>query len=208
MRSILFVLLVLVAAFVVVIRWLPWWGVAALFAGLLLSIPVLIKWALPRLLRLPFKAKGAVLSGASVTLHSVERAEAPPARPDDEDDEVPAGQPREHYRVDLTVTPPPASGAFALWEPGELVLVRHDARADKPEADKPAGKIHALEVEQDGRFEPDCGMKYGGPQRLRLLVSAPPGQRVRFRYYFEVFGDIALPARARAAGGSPFARAR
>lgn len=208
MRSIFFVCLVLGAVAVAAIRLLPWWGLAALLAGAVLSVLVLIKWGLPRLLKAPFRAKGAVLRGATVRVHSVERAEAPAAAPDDED-EATAGEPREHYRVDVTVTPRPPTGAFSLWAPSELVLVGPDARAEEPEADETAGEVRAVDVEQEGRFEPDGGMKYGGPQRLRLLVAVPPEQRrLRFRYYFEVFGDVALPAPAAAMNGRPLAGVR
>ena len=202
MRSIFLVCLILGMAAVAAIRLLPWWGLVALFAGAMLAVLVLIKWSLPRLLKAPFRAKGAVLRGATAQVHSVERIPAPAVGADGEA-KLDAGEPRAHYRLDMTVTPRPATGAFALWAPGELVLVGPGARADEPEADVTAGEIGAVEVEQDGRFEPDVDMKYSGPRRLRLLVSAPADQRrLRFRYYFEVFGDVTLPARGSALRGS------
>jgi hypothetical protein len=207
MRSVLF--LVLAAGFVAAVRFLPWWGLLALFGGAVLAGVLAVKLSLPRLLKAPFKAKGAVLRGATAQVHSVERAEAPADNPDDGRKRVAPGEPREHYLVDVTITPRPATGAFALWAPGELVVVGPGARAEEPEADESAGEVCVVEVEHDGQFEVDSGMKYLGPQRLRLLVATPPGQRrLRLRYYFEVFGDVALPPRPVPAGRSPFARAR
>jgi hypothetical protein len=193
----------------------------AVVGGLVLSVLVLIKWGLPRLLpkllTVPFKAKGAVLRGATALLHSVERAQAP-AEGTAREDEGAATAPLEYYDVELTITPAPATRTFALWEPDELRLARPNEKPEEPERDEVTGSICAIEVQQDGRFEPTSGMKYEGPQRLRMLVSTPRGcRRIRLRYYFELFGDIALPVPPRpaavangplSAGRSPFARAR
>ena len=194
MRPILFLLVVVGAGSVAAIRLLPWWALLAAFAAAVLAVPALFRWALPRLLKAPFRAKGAVLRGAAVRVHSVERTEAPAAGSPGEDEAgAAAREPREHYRIEVTITPRAAEGPFTLWAPGELVLVGPDAKADEPEADD-AGEVGALEIEQDGHFLADEGMKYGGPQRLRFVAAAPPGQRrLRFRYYFEIFGDVALP---------------
>ncbi len=205
MRLLFVVFLILGAAFVAAIRLLPWWGLLALFGWLVFSVVALVKWGLPRLLRVPFRAKGAVLRGATVHVHLVERAEAPEADGVDGD----GAGPREHYRIEVTITPRAPSGSFKLWEPRELVLVGPNARAGDPEADDSAGEIGRIEVEDEGRFAADEGMKYGGPQRLRLLVSTPAGQRrVRFRYYFELLGDVTLPATSATSPASPIARAR
>jgi hypothetical protein len=201
MRSILFLLMIVAAAGILAIRLLPWWAILAAFAGVVLAVPVLLRWGLPRLLKAPFRAKGAVLRGAGVRVHSVERAEAPAAAAPGEDEALAddAG-PREHYRIEVTITPRPDGGPFALWEPGELRLAGPGARADEPDADD-AGEVYALEIEQDGQFLPDEGMKYGGPQRLRFVAAVPPGQRrLRFRYYFELLGDVPLPTTTVTAG--------
>lgn len=191
MRSVFVALVLLVAGLVMAIRMLPWWGVLLLFAALVLAVPALLKWGLARAVKAPFKAKGAVLSDAGVEVHAIERIDAPP-------DAVPGddaiGQP-EYYRLEVTITPKPASGPFSLWEPGEVMMVPMGARGDQPGADAAACRVCSLEVHEDGRFEVDCGLKYGGPQRLRLLLAVDRAQRrLQFRYYFEVFGDVALPA--------------
>jgi hypothetical protein len=204
MRPILFLLVVVGAGGVAAIRLLPWWALLAAFAAAVVAVPPLIRWALPRLLKVPFRAKGAVLRGATVRVHSVERSAAAGPPGGDEAGAADRG-PREHYRIEVTIMPPPAEGPFTLWGPGELVLVGPGAKAEEPEGDDD-GEVRALEIEQDGRFLPDEGMKYGGPQRLRFVAVVPPGlERLRFRYYFEIFGDVALPTTT---GGRPFVRAR
>lgn len=188
MRSIVLAMILLGVAFVAAIRLLPWWAALALCAAVVLSVPMLLKWGLVRLLKAPFKAKGAVLRGAHAEIHSIERIEPPQA-------DGPADEPREHYRLAVTITPHTPAGPFTLWAPGELMIVGADTRSREPDDDESAGDLSQIEVEHDGQFDADEGMKYPGPQRLRLLIAVKPGQRVlRFRYYFEVFGTIELPA--------------
>jgi len=173
-------------AVVAVVRLLPWWVAIALFAVLMLAARSLFRWGLPRLLRLPFKAKGAVLRDAAVDVHSIERVEVP----------LPGGS-DEQFRMDVTITPRTPTGAFTLWEPGELRIVGPDARAGDPHPDESDFEIRSLEVLEDGQFQEDRGMKYQGPQRLRLLVTVPAGQpRLRLRYYFEILGRVSLPGLA------------
>jgi hypothetical protein len=58
------------------------------------------------------------------------------------------------------------------------------------------------EVFGEGRFGPDEGMKYFGPQRLRLRVGVLAGgeQSLAFRYDFEKFGTLTLPPERVGAG--------
>jgi hypothetical protein len=187
MRSIVLVMMLVGVAFVAAIRLLPWWAALGLCAAVVLSVPTLLKWGLVRLLKAPFKAKGAVLRGARAEIHSIEHIE--PQEAGGSTDE-----PREYYRLAVTITPHTPAGPFTLWEPGELTIVGADTRSE-PDDDESAGDLSQIEVEHDGQFHPDEGMKYPGPQRLRLLIAAKPGQRaLSFRYYFEVFGTIELPA--------------
>ena len=188
MRSIVLTMVLLGVAFVAAIRLLPWWAVLVLCGAIVLSVPTLLKWGLVRLLKAPFKAKGAVLRGAHAEIHSIERIEPPQANGT-------VDEPREYYRLAVTITPHTPAGPFTLWEPGELMIVAADTRSGEPDDDESAGDVSQVEVEHDGQFHADEGMKYPGPQRLRLIVAVKPGQRtLRFRYYFEVFGTIELPA--------------
>lgn len=209
MRAIFLAFVVLGLTSTAAIRLLPWWGLAALLGCVALSGLVAIKWVLPRLLpsllKAPFKAKGAVLRGATAQVHSIERAPAPPADVEREDDTAPS-EAGECYELEVTISPRPTDGPFALWQPDELRLAGLREKADDPDEDERAGKILAVEVARDGGFEPASGMRFDGPQRLRLLIAAPSEQRrLRLRYYFELFGDIALPLPGAAAptAGTP-----
>ena len=70
-------LLVLAALLVVAIKFLPWWACLLLIAALLLGVRYGFGYAIRRLLTLPFKAKGQVLSGAAVQVHEIRRAKPP-----------------------------------------------------------------------------------------------------------------------------------
>lgn len=189
-------------------------GLLLVLAGFIVLF-FLIKAALGKLLErlflTPFKAKGAVLRGAITRVHAVPPAE-PPAltRPEDISDEEWEEMQNEHqeawneypcayYHIDVTITPAPVSGTpFSLWEPGELVLVHPEAKADltasDDEDDGEIGTIEEVEVWQEGNWTTDEGAKYPGEQRLRLLTAVKPGvTQARFRYYFEVFGDVEFP---------------
>jgi hypothetical protein len=190
------VLLFTVATVVVIalIRLLPWWAVVALFVILALTARSLFRWGLPRLLRRPFAAKGAVLRDAVVEIHSIEPIGGRSAALADEQDEIDSER-RAHFRLEVTITPRTPTGAFTLWEPGELRIVGADARSGDPAADETDYDVESLGIQDEGRYQPDSGMKYQGPQRLRLLVAVPPDQRaLRFRYYFEILGNVSLPA--------------
>ena len=83
-RIILLVMVALVAVLVAAVRYLPWWGVLLTLAGEALALYLVFKFAFQRILAalfmIPFKAKGAVLRGATTVVHSIEAAEAPPSR--------------------------------------------------------------------------------------------------------------------------------
>lgn len=197
MRVILLLLLVMAAAVVAAVRMLPWWVILAVPVGLALGLPLFLRWGLTWLIKLPFRAKGAVLRNATVDVHAIERADASALEPSDEAEGT-AG-PHEHFRLEITITPPPAAGPFTLWAPDEVAIVGPDARAGEPGPSEAQFHVRALEIQEDDRYRANSGMKYGGPQRLRLLVAVPPGQqRLRFRYYFEVFGSVSLYSTATA----------
>ena len=120
----LLVLAVQVAVAAALFQLVGWWALAALVALNVAFAPVLVKRGLKALFLMPFKAKGAVLRGATARVHSVEHAPEP--RRDGAEDGEPA-EPREWYYVDVTVTPGPSTGAFRHWEQGELLFARPGA---------------------------------------------------------------------------------
>src|SRR5438046_1216076 len=116
-RIILVVIVAMVAALVAAVRYLPWWGILLTLVGEALAIYLVFKFAFSRILTslftLPFKAKGAVLRGATVEVHSIEAAEAPPEPQDesldederDSEDDSPQrpATPRDYYRLVATI---------------------------------------------------------------------------------------------------------
>jgi len=196
---VLMALVALIVGGVLAIKFLPWW---ALVAGAVALVPV-SRWVLKRavvgLFTAPFKMKGAALKGAAAEVHSVVPTTTASEGGAQQSNGHGPGETRRYYWLDVTVRPTGKSEGFQYWEPGELRLVTPESRLnpDDPEADEgeDACEVTRLEVEQEGAFQEDEGWKLPGPQRLRLLLAVSPGvSALKFRYYFEEFGDVRLPA--------------
>jgi hypothetical protein len=192
MKIIWVLLLVVVATLVLAIRFLPWQAVVGGIVVLILAGYLFSGRILEALFKIPFRAKGAVLRGATAEIHSLTGVAKPEAKSEDGEEEEDAN--RRYYLLDVTIKPVARSGnGFQLWEPGELLLVSLDAKAEDTDADGDLCEIKRIEIEGEGGFVADEGMKYGGPQRLRLTLSAAPEARqFQFRYYFELFGNVSL----------------
>jgi len=209
---ILLVLVGMLAAFIWMVKVLPWWGsVLVVLGGIAFGI-WLIKWALVRMFTAPFKMKSAVLKGASVQVHGIAAAPVPePAKAganeedeEDADDEHRVQQREDYarrawYQLEATITPAASQGAFKHWEPGELLLVHPDKKTEFDAAREDDGDddlcvIHDLDIFQDGAYVNDDGMKFEGPVRLKLHIGVKPGTpRLKFQYYFESLGDVRIP---------------
>jgi hypothetical protein len=104
------------------------------------------------LMLMPFRAKGAVLKGASARVHGVSPAGA-------------SGESRKHYLVEVTITPSDPKGPFSLWEPGELRLVRPESvlrpYSGEPDDEDNECTITRIQIEDEGQWKDDEGMKYG-----------------------------------------------
>lgn len=187
------------------IGWLAIPAVLAANLVLLFILKKVIGRLITKAFTAPFKAKGAVLRGATAEIHSVTPASAPLRRKDDEDDDEDSASeagPLVHYLIDVTVTPAASDGPFQMWEPCSIQLALSTAKADDTDGDDEAGEIHAVRIWQDDAFVDDEGMKFPGPQRLELHVGVAPAIReVRFRYYFELFGTVRFPSSTSAASG-------
>ena len=181
----LVILATLVGGVYLAIQVLPWWALLLGAVALVVIGKIVAGRILRALITIPFKAKGAALRGASVQVHKVLPLEAV--------HESTEGQPR--FEIEVTISPATSDGPFQSWEPGDLRLVRPGSKVDPDsETDDESCNIESLEIEQEGVFKADEGMKYGGPQRLKLVVSVVPGvSALKFRYYFEEFGSIQLP---------------
>jgi len=118
---------------------------------------------------------------------------------------------REYYEIDLTITPRPPTGSFQHWDIDDLMLVRPGLRWNEADddvcqvtsvnviregtvlLDKPADNKPADQDENEN--EDDDGPKVVGPQRLKMLIGVKPEIRALvFKYYFETFGSLNLPA--------------
>jgi hypothetical protein len=82
-----------------------------------------------------------------------------------------------------------------MWEPDELRLVKPESvlhpESNEPDEGDDSCEITKVHVQDEGQWGEDEGMKYAGPQRLRLVVAVDPKvKELKFRYYFEEFGKI------------------
>src|SRR5262245_3899846 len=166
--ALLLVLILIILAF----KFLPWYALVGLAVLLVFGAPLVGRWLLYRLFLLPFKAKGAVLHQAAVTVHSLDPAARPaPAettqlgyQPHEggesagASDDPPTERPvtRNYYQMVVTITPRPKVGGFQHWEPGELLLILPQTRPVKDEDDD-ACTIEGVEIEEGGVFHPDEG---------------------------------------------------
>lgn len=204
MRHLLLLLFVVAAVVAAGLAWvfkhLPWWQTAALVVGLLVVAKLvaarLFTWALS----IPFKWKGAVLKGATVQVHSISPA-SPPAKKTEanggsDDESAPESSARNYFLLDVTVTPTAPPGKFTQWGPNEVQLVKTESRVRLHSAsdEDDACEVKRIEVEDEGQFKEDEGFTYAGARRLKLLLAVQPGtSRLKFRYYFEEFGEVELP---------------
>jgi hypothetical protein len=189
----LLVMIGMLAAAFAAFKLLGWWALIVIpVVGLVLAKLVLGR-LFKRLLMMPFKAKGAVLRGARAQVHGV----SPTSAPVGEDGEtVEDAASRDFYAIEATVTPTgDVKGACQLWEPGELRLVPPGYEPEDDGSDDTV-EVAKLEIQQDGAWQREEGMKYPGPQRLRLTAGVKRGgaRQLRFQYYFEMFGTVSLPA--------------
>lgn len=181
------------------------WGNTGLFAVLLAGIAslFLMRYLAGKMLRkafeAPFAAKGAVLREALVKVLSVTPTTAPDADLNDDPGETEDAPPipRTWYNVELTITPQAAPGPFESWAPGDLEVTGPETRTLRSMddlADAPGYDLWQVWIWDGQRWVDEQGEKLAGPQRLRLLLSAPATvRRARLRYYFEVFGEVELP---------------
>lgn len=246
-KLILLGVLILMIVFVVaVVKFLPLpyaLGVLLLAAiVLIVGIPWLIKRLMgsvfKRLITGVFGAKSKALRNATAEVHSITVTQRPShvERDEDEDDDEEDSTPPAdlvYYQIDVTITPAPNDSPFAMWEPGDLVLLSQSEPKvtfedfasigdDDDDNQEPAKEINsyevihvawpeggpvrpsseALQAADDQAFaeheydEDDDLDKVRGPQRVLLTVGVPRSapRELKFRYYFDDFGQIRLPA--------------
>jgi hypothetical protein len=178
--------------------WLSWqhlggWTFLAIPVVLWIAAKLVGGWLVKQLFMLPFKAKGAALRGATATVHSVQPCERPPARGDEDAADEEARKDWKWYRAEVTVTQVQAQGPFRMWEPGSLEICAPGYDPAKDGSEKHA-EVKLTEIEQEGKFGPDEGMKFMGPHKLRITFRVRPATNpLVFHYYFHKFGQVRLP---------------
>ncbi len=100
--------------------------------------------------------------------------------------------------VDFTLTPSPGQSRMQHYEPSELLLVPIDARislTEDPTSDGLSASAHDLTLIDDAGAQIKDFDKLTGPSHLRITFQCPEALqgRVKFRYYFEAFGEFTLP---------------
>lgn len=190
-------------------------------ALLLIGGPKLAGWAVKRFMLNLFMTKSRALRDAGVHVHRVEPAPRPAtateatseivdasegeSKGDEEgseddaenDDSESSLADHRFVLVEFTVTPKPGSSKMSHWEPGEIMLVPFNAKVDPDHDtdDKQSANAHTINTVDDAGNENNDFDKVVGPARLRAIFAIPPtlSGRVKFRYYFEQFGDFLLP---------------
>lgn len=118
------------------IRNLPWWVSLSIGLAIILLGKYFAAAIFHRLIMWPFRAKGKVLRGASVEVHSVKPIPRPVDFDDDrliEDDELDENNelyeneaevkvPRDFFEIEVTITPQPSTGPFYLWDYHDITL--------------------------------------------------------------------------------------
>ena len=175
------------AGIVYAIKSLPWWAGVGLIVLLVVGGLKFGAALITQFFMGAFKAKSAVLAGASARIHSIEPA--PPFKPEDDDDEdlMSFEEPRHWVFIDLDVeVKDNPDTPMSFWSPDELSLVSESAVAGDIESDDEVGDVFGVEMMENGNWV-TVEDKVAGSQRLRLHVAARDGiDRFRLRYYFEL----------------------
>jgi len=186
-------LVAVLAAFVAVVKLLPWWITVGLVVIAIVVRERLFRAVVGGAVKGLFDSKSRVLRGARVTVHAL----LPIARPEGSEDT----QDRRWFDLDVTldVPKPRAGDAMTFWDPFDLDLtdVATPPRSmddDDGAEEKDFVVVHDVKLWADGAPH-EIEDKLQGSARLRLVVGVLPGlTKAKFRYYFEDFGDVDFPA--------------
>jgi hypothetical protein len=195
LRLMLILLILCGVGAVMAIKYLPLWQVAIGAVVFLIIARYLGGYLLKQLFLAPFKAKGAVLRGAKVDVHSI----VPTSKPADLNEDPEEAQELKNARffaLDVTINPQNNPGPFRSYDPSEISLVEFGKAisVDDNDDETSLGDVVKVEVFHNGTYHP---YDENAPEsnRLRLIARVKPGPRkLAFRYYFESFGEIVVPA--------------
>lgn len=185
--------LVLLAALIGAIKVLPWWAGVGLVVGTgMLAVTLGKRW-IKSIFIGAFKAKSAVLAGASARVLSIMPAEPPKPDFEHDEDQEPFEVEKPHHWVHIELevqvaesTPTP----MGFWDPSELAIVAEDAKAGDIGEDDEVGWVAGAEVFEHGAWR-TLEDSVTGSQLVRLHVAARDGvDRFRVRYYFELLRNV------------------
>lgn len=176
----------------------PYWLGGGLIGAYFIIKYVLIgligKWIIFKIFTAPFKMKGKALEGATCQLHGHAWTEKPASLDADvdlDDSEVPV--PLRYVWLDVSIVPVERSQGFTHWEPGELALAPAGLKYKGLDDMEKCFSVQDIKLVVDDQDTPEDGMKYQGPQRLKMLFGVPLDQDTfKFVYYFEQFGQFKL----------------
>lgn len=190
--TIVLLLIAIAATPIFASRFLPWWGALIVLVAeitvLLAFAPRLISAIVQKRLVAIFRQRSLALKDAAVEVHEVRQIEAGDCQPDASLEPADGEKVSRHVQVDLTLTPT----GTQEYRPSEIGLVGAGA-SDEEDANEPgAFALRVRLISQEGEHECD---QVSGPVRLRIVFGIPDdlGPEVRFRYFFEQFGEFRLP---------------
>lgn len=212
MRWLGVIFLVLLAAVIAAVRYLPWWALILLVVVVGVSWKYLAAGVLWFYMRKVARELGRSLAGANVEVHSLQAVPAPStedlkamlqAEEDEYGDDDEAGeQPPEPeeavenpadwrwYELDLTISPQPTPEGQedAGWSVGALMLTLPATMWGEFDGYCIIAQIERMD---DGRFITASHWQSYGPERLRLLMGVKPGTtQVALRYMTEPVGEV------------------
>jgi hypothetical protein len=121
----------------------------------------------------------------------------PEGGPDADTDDENSPKNNRYVLVDFTLTPAARSSRMQFYDPSELLLVPHNAKITLTEdpTEGISAPVHDLTLIDEAGAEIKDFDKLTGPSHLRAVFECPEPLhgRVKFRYYFEAFGDLTLP---------------
>jgi hypothetical protein len=208
------IIIVLLSAFIIAVRELPWWGVVLLVGGIIAGAPYVGRLILFFYVRKVGREMASALHSATIEVIEI-RAVPPPSAeelkkyeeekddPEEEDDEEAGAdlggfdeQPeaRHWYELNVVITPASRQEDSSYWQPDSLMMV--PPKMPRGEISD-ACYIAKVDIIEPDRKVPRQGQTCFDPTQLRLLLGVKPGTtRLVFRYMFiEEFGEvIELPA--------------
>lgn len=187
---------------------LPWWGVIAVVAGLVIAFYVFgwyVNYRFHQIAREAVLEAGSALAGAEVVVNSVTAVPVPDGAspydisPDDEefaegiDDATWDDDGANYYAIDATISP---ALELAAWDPTGLALVPADFEPDDPiDVSEQMCPLHSAQIFENGQFQPAREAKVRGPQRVKFVFAVHDGVRaVKFASLVTYFGRVDLPA--------------